>query len=416
MSDGSPRDTKLNLHRAQNFHNRPLLLIWSGQTISGFGDAFFNLAVMWVVYTQSGSILQTAVVQIVWHLSDVLFGPIAGVLADRWERKTILVTTNLLAAGVVGAVAAVLFTTGNISFPVAIIAIFALNTVTTFAGPSRASILPAIVDRNLLATVWGWFSTVGQISVLVGSAAAGIVVSLVGAAWAVVVDALSFVLAALLTALAPLPKHAKPPTNEQRPSMFQDARSGWRVIASEPVVRVLVWLGVLVNVPSFTGPLYPALVNVQLGGGVAAYGSLQAVSVAGGLAGGALAGYLERRLGAGRLLATGWGIAGVATVGIAFSNSLPLTLALVIIVVFGLAVGGIASGVLTMMLIPDEFRGRAVGITRAISVIAIPISTAIGGWLADRIGVAPLFAFAGVWTFGVAALAWANTHVRTARI
>lgn len=68
---------------------------------------------------------------------------------------------------------------------------------------------------------------------------------------------------------------------------------------------------------------------------------------------------------------------------------------------------------LTEMLVPDADRSRAAGIRRALSVVAIPLSTAIGGWLADRAGVVPVFAGAGPWILGVAALAWANAHVRS---
>jgi MFS family permease len=61
-------------------------------------------------------------------------------------------------------------------------------------------------------------------------------------------------------------------------------------------------------------------------------------------------------------------------------------------------------------------RGRAWGITSSVAVTSIPLSTLIGGWLADILGVAPLFAGGGVFIIGVAALAWSNRHVRTARV
>ncbi len=75
--------------------NRTLMLLWGGETVSIFGDAFFNLAVLWVVYSQSNSAFQTALVGVVWHLSDIVFGPLAGILADRLDRKRIMVATNL---------------------------------------------------------------------------------------------------------------------------------------------------------------------------------------------------------------------------------------------------------------------------------------------------------------------------------
>src|SRR5262245_12775582 len=173
------------------FRNHTFLLLWSGQTISSLGDPFFNLAVMWVVYTQSGSAFQTAFIQVISHLSKVLFGPFAGALADRWDRKHIIVITNTLAAVVVGAVTAVISVCG-LSPAVAFAAVFLLNTLTTFSSPAQFSIMPAAVGRDLLATASGMFATARQLASLLGSALAGVTIAILGAVWALLIDALSF--------------------------------------------------------------------------------------------------------------------------------------------------------------------------------------------------------------------------------
>jgi MFS transporter, DHA3 family, macrolide efflux protein len=76
----------------------------------------------------------------------------------------------------------------------------------------------------------------------------------------------------------------------------------------------------------------------------------------------------------------------------------------------------VSVGALTQALIPENYRGRVWGITSSVAVMSIPLSALIGGWLADILGVAPLFASGGVFMMGVAALTWSNRHVRTARI
>jgi hypothetical protein len=62
--------------------------------VSIVGDNFFNLAVMWLIYTQSHSALQTSHIQVVWHLDRIVFGPLAGVVADRRDRKRVRVLTQ----------------------------------------------------------------------------------------------------------------------------------------------------------------------------------------------------------------------------------------------------------------------------------------------------------------------------------
>jgi MFS family permease len=366
-------------------------------------------------------VLQTALVQVVWHLSDILFGPVAGVLADRLDRRRIMIVTNLLAAAVVGAMAALMVVQGHLVSVVALIAVFLLNSLTTFLRPARTAILPVVVGHDLLAVALGWFRTASQVATLLGSALAGMAIAVVGAAWAVVIDALSFVVVAVAIAVAPLPRRETRPAVIQERSSFlrsflSEIRDGWRAIAGQPVVKALVWLGMLSNVASFLGPLYPALVRERLHADAAAYGAIEAAAVVGGMAGGAVAGLLERRLGAGRVYVAGQGLAGIGTLGIAASTWLPLTLLLEAALVFGITVGAVAMSAVTVVLVPEDYRGRVAGITTSLAVVVIPISTLIGGWLADVVGVAPLFAVGGAWLLGVAALAWSNPYVRTARI
>ncbi len=196
----------------------------------------------------------------------------------------------------------------------------------------------------------------------------------------------------------------------------RELAGGWRAIADRPVMRAMVWLGVLVNVPSFLGPLYPALVEQRLQAGAAAYGAIEAAAVIGGMVGGVLAGPLERRVGAGRLLVAGWGLAGLSTLGIAASTWVSLTAVLEAVLVFGLTAGGVSMGALTVALVPEDYRGRVFGITGSLSVLAIPVSTLAAGWLADLVGVVPLFTVGGLWVLGTAGLAWSMPDVRTARI
>jgi DHA3 family macrolide efflux protein-like MFS transporter len=116
------------------------------------------------------------------------------------------------------------------------------------------------------------------------------------------------------------------------------------------------------------------------------------------------------------MLAAAWGLAGIYTLGLAASFWLSLAAALEAAMVFGLTVGSVSMGAQVQAVIPEDNRGRVWGITGSVAVMSIPLSTLIAGWLADILGVAPLFATGGVFIIGVAALAWSNRYVRTARI
>jgi len=405
------------------FRNPSFTLLWSGQSVSYFGDAFFNLAVMWVVWSETQSTLQSAIIQAVWHIPDVIFAPLAGVLADRWDRKAIMVTTNVAAAAVVGAVVLIIVVVGHLPPVVAFVAIFKLNGLTTFMNPARASIMPSVVGRDLLTTAQGLFSTARETAQLVGSAAAGLLLAVASAVWALVIDAASFAFVALCIAIARLPGRAAPSgaPGETRPrlslmSIGRDLREGWRTAMELPVVRGLIWLGVLINVGSFIGPLWPALVQERLGGGAGAYGVLLAASTAGGIVGGLFAGTLERRLGAGRILASGWSLAGICGLGIAASTWLPVTMVLGFVEAASLIASMVASSAIMITAVPEEYRGRVFGMVRSLSVVLLPASALAGGLIAEFVDIWIMFAAAGALTLSLAMAAWANPHVRAARI
>lgn len=397
------------------FGNRSLMLLWSGQTISDIGDIFFNVAVMWVIYQESGSVLQTAIIQVVWHLSSFLFGPLAGALADHWDRKRIMVITNFLSAAVVGGVAAIILVRGQAAPLVIFITVFLLNSLATFTSPAEFSILPELVGRDILADASGLFTAVNQSVRFVGSMLAGFLVAGIGAGWAIVSDSLSFLCVVFTIGVATLPERTVAvQTTRKRLALFKQIHDGWKVIVKQPVIRALVWLSILINISSFLGPLYPALISQRLHSGAGVYGLLQAISIIGSAIGGICAGACERRFGAGRLLAAGWGMAGFCTVIVAFSTWVPLTAFLEMFAAFSMTLGSISMGAVKPMLIPENYRGRVQGTMSALAVIAIPLSSLIGGWATDQVGVTPVFALGGAWVVGVAVLAWGNSHVRAA--
>ena len=164
------------------------------------------------------------------------------------------------------------------------------------------------------------------------------------------------------------------------------------------------------------GPLWPALVQERLGGGAGAYGVLLAAAAAGGMVGGLAAGPLERRLGAGRVLASGWSLAGVCTLGIAISTWLPVTLVLEFVETASLTASMVAGGAITITSVPEEYRGRVFGTFRSASVVLIPVSALAGGWIAEFVEIWIMFAAGGALILALALMAWMNPHVRTARI
>lgn len=410
MIDTPPRPGTIYLRL---LHNRTFVLLWSGSTISMLGDALFTVAVMWVVYVRTGSALQTGIISIIYTLSAVVLGPFAGVYADRWDRKRVMLGAAILSAIFVGA-AAIPIMLGFFSPVVIYGTVFALSAVGFFSGPAQRSAMPEIVGSDLLAASGGLFALVDQGTSLVGAGLAGLILASLGVSWALLADAVSFLVATLSIQLASIPARASRAVST-RPSVLGELREGWRVVRAQPVVRAFVWITALVNVSSFMGPLFPALVRLQIQGGVKDYAFLEAASVLGGIAGGLVAGELARRMPAGRLIAVSFAVAGLCFAALGISTSLWLDAVLFVTATFFLIASDVTMAALTPILIPKAFRGRASGITRAAAVITMPVTILLGGWFADQIGPGPLYVVGGLWATGIGALVWANPHLRAGR-
>ena len=109
-------------------------------------------------------------------------------------------------------------------------------------------------------------------------------------------------------------------------------------------------------------------------------------------------------------------MAGICGLGIAASTWLPVTMALEFLETASFVASMVASGAIMITAVPEEYRGRVFGIVRSLSVVLIPASALVGGWIAEFVEIWIMFAAAGAFTLALALPAWANPHVRTARI
>ncbi|MDQ1512177.1 MAG: hypothetical protein QOC59_19, partial [Microbacteriaceae bacterium] len=165
---------------------------WTAATISGFSGSVTGIALqVLVVTTLAASPFEVGVVNAVQFLPYLLFGLIVGALVDRWRRRPILVWSGLAQGGVLAAMP-VLWITGHLQLWVVVVLVFVLGVLSLFANAAQQSFLPLIVPRDRLVPANARLdqsSTVAQTS---GPVVGGALVALLGAPFAVLVDAISY--------------------------------------------------------------------------------------------------------------------------------------------------------------------------------------------------------------------------------
>ncbi|MFH1846125.1 MAG: MFS transporter [Candidatus Omnitrophota bacterium] len=182
---------------------RNFFALWCGQIISEFGDRLNQMALISLVYSKNpGSAIALAKLLFFIVIPVFVVGPIAGVYVDRWDRKTVMINSDILRGLFVLAIP--LFVYLNM-MPVVYILVFLIFSATRFFIPSKMALIPAIVSQDKLVVANSLSNTTRMIATILGFAAAGFIVKWIGYMWGFYLDSISYFLSAgMIAIIAPI--------------------------------------------------------------------------------------------------------------------------------------------------------------------------------------------------------------------
>jgi MFS family permease len=338
--------------------HRDFRLLWSGQSVSLIGDAAFLTALGWRTFTLAGSTRFGIVLvcQSTALLATLLVG---GALADRYERRTLMIVSDVWRFGAVAALAAA-DATGHLSFAL-LLALATLNGLGDgFFYPAVGGIVPLVVDAPSLPSANSLMGVARWGSLLVGPSLAAFVYGGAGSAWVFALDALSFLLSAALIARA-RPRRIDAPTGE---GTLGEIRAGARYVAGVPWLWVTIVLFAVVLMLQFAPQqvLLPKLVKEHFGGGVGAYGLLTSLLGVGTIAGTLLFGQLQPRRRRGVVSYAIWVLNSLAIAGLALSPWYPLAGAFAVFRGLCLGFGIAVWETMLMELVPEHLLSRVISL------------------------------------------------------
>ncbi|MCU1612951.1 MAG: major facilitator superfamily 1 [Frankiales bacterium] len=363
---------------------------WMGNLADGVAVAAGPL----LVASQTHDPLLVALAGLLQRLPWLLFGLYAGVLADRVDRRLLVVVVDVLRAAVLAVLTAVLVT-GSVSIAAILVTVFLLGTAEVFADTTAGTLLPMVVPRRDLG-IGNARLMAGQLTLdqLVGPAV-GAALFAAGAAWPFLVQTVCVALGAVLATRLVLPAV---PRRAERSRVGRDIVEGLRWTWSHGAVRTLTLAIVTFNVTF--GASWSVLVlyaSERLHLGPVGFGLLTTVGAVGGLAGTASYDWLERHASLATLMRVGLTLETFTHLGLALTST--PWVAMVIMFVFGAHafVWGTTSRTVRMRAVPAQLQGR-VGSLYLIGVFGgIVAGQGIGGLIARFWGITgPFwFAFAG---------------------
>lgn len=367
--------------------HRNFRLYFIGLLISVTGMWAQNVAQQWLVYELTNSALVLGQVTLVMAVPVLILSPWAGVVIDRVPRRTVLFITQTVQMLQAFALAALTFT-GHIQ----VWHVFVLSTVRGFANafdaPARQAFYVELVDnREDLSSAIALNSTLMSTARIFGPALGGVIISVVGTAWAFTINGVTFlaIIGALL--LMHLTKREVVPS-EQSP--LADILDGLRYIWQK---RLIAGLMVTVLAVALLGAsfrvLLPIFASDVLGRGEVAFGLLNTASGVGSLIGALLVAYLALQPGRGRYLNLINIALPLGLIAFAFSRSFVLALVLITLVGLSLTPQISLSNILIQEHTTDEIRGRVMSVYTLVIFGFFPIGSYLIGALAESLG-APL--------------------------
>lgn len=375
--------------------NRYFWLYLSGQVTSSLGDIFGGMALSWLVYDLTGSMLAMGSIMAVKVLLEVVVRSFGGALVDRTNRIRLMAWLDLFRSAAY-LLPLILMATGALQ----LWHLYLLTIVTGAANalfvPSAVSALPSMVSPEHLIRANSLLQGIQQGIGLVGPALTGIVVAQFGLHLALTIDAASFLISCSTLFLLPGRLGAVERGTEPKRSYLADLSEGYRFFRHAPLFVALLAAGALYNVAGSTLNLLVPFVEVHLGGGPVVVGLLSSAISVGTLAGTSLASLTGRWL---RLAILGALLPGPAAVlGMGLLRPGQTIGAAALLAIFGLCAGvfTILHTYLYQRLVPDRVRGRVLAVRMTLIMITIPVSNLASGALADRYGLPVMFLVMGL--------------------
>jgi len=389
---------------------REFALLWSGQTVSVFGDAMLLLALSFAVLDLTGSVTDIGLVLAASRAPLVLTVLAGGVVADRLSRRRLMVVADVVRAGALALTAGLLLA-GTAQIWQLLVLQAVTGTAAGFFYPAATGLLPLAVRPDLLQDANAFRAISDGVARIAGPVVAGILVVATSPAWAVGADAATFVVSALTLAFLRLPKHERP----ERRRFVHDLVHGWKEFTS----RTWVWL--MVVVAGALGNFFTAAITA-LGPAVAKehYGGAGAwAAVSAGMGAGALAGaVLVFRVRSRTPLVVAcfaWALLAVPDFALAFLVPLAVVVVAAILGGAGQTTGNALWDTTFQRKIPQESMSRVSSYDWFGSLLFNPLGLAVAGPIAAAIGTSTTLAIAGCWFVGAAIALAALPSVRGVR-
>jgi MFS family permease len=377
---------------ARALRHRNFQLFFSGQLISLIGTWMDNVAEGWLVYRLTNSPLLLGVATFAGQIPVFLLAPLGGMIADRWDRRKVVVGTQT-ASMILAGILATLTLARIVTVWEVIVLASCMGMVNAVDIPTRQAFLVEMVGRDDLMNAIALNSSMFNAARVVGPSIAGILVAWKGEGWCFLLNSLSYI--AVIAGLLAMKTARK--TVEHIASPFEHIAEGFRFARNTAPIRAILMLIALVSlVATPYAVLMPIFAKNILHGNARTLGILMGAAGLGAMTGALLLAGRSRIQGLGRWVARSGAGFGVSLICFSFSRWFPLSVAFLVPVGFCAMVELGACNTLIQAMVPDRLRGRTMALYSMMFMGMVPLGALLSGFLADHIGADWTVAIGGI--------------------
>lgn len=360
----------------------------TASAVSSFGSQVTGLALqILTAVALSASATEIGVVNAARWVPYLLFGLIAGVVVDRWRRKPMMVATDLGRAALLGAIP-VLYALDRLTIPALCVFVFVLGMLSLLFEAANQSYVPQLVPKELLNAGYARVQQAGAVAGSTGPLIAGVLIKIMGAPLAVLVDAVTYLISGLLLASVKAPDPV--PDRGARRSLGSELREGvvW-VYRHRTLASIALTSHAMLLFNSMVSTVFVVFALHSLTIGTVGLGVTYAFASAGVILGGALSGRVARRLDVGATLVAFRLLAAIGWLPLVLAVRGPWALASVSLGFFLVSLAiGVESPVemsYRQAVTPERLRGRMNATIRSMNWGMVAVGAPLGGVLADQV-------------------------------
>jgi len=373
--------------------HRNYRLFFGGQSLSLIGTWMTQVASSWLVYRLTNSALLLGLVTFSGQVPALILTPFAGVWVDRWDRRTVLKVTQVLAM-LESLALAVLVLSGSVN-------IWHILGLTMFQGVVNAFDIPArqtfvvemIEDRADLPNAIALNSSMMNGARLIGPSIAGGVIAVAGEGYCFLIDGISYI--AVIASLMLM--KTKPGIPRIHENLFHELKAGWRyVMGYDPIRSILALIAFISLVGLPYTVLLPVFASAILHGGPHTFGFLTGATGLGAFISAIALAMRKSIVGLGKRMAITSLTFGAALIAFAFSHSFWLSMVLMLLVGFSMMQVVASGNTILQTIVDEDKRGRVMSFYTLAFIGAAPIGSLFAGALANRIGAPPTVIVCGL--------------------